>query len=75
MCKCLHRLSFIYRVLPLQPQKTLDTDLSAQEFQESVKTYQVIRNPYLRGQRLCIYLKGEFIVVFQTVKLYVSLSQ
>lgn len=37
-------VSTVDRVLPLQPQKTLDTDLSAPEFQESVKIYQVIRN-------------------------------
>lgn len=33
---------FICRVLPLQPQKTLDTDPSAPECQENVKIYQVI---------------------------------
>lgn len=32
----------IYRVLPPQPQKILDTDLSAPECQENVKIYQVI---------------------------------
>lgn len=32
----------MYRVLPLQPQKILDTDLSAPECQENVKIYQVI---------------------------------
>lgn len=33
-----------YRGLQLQPQKTLDTDLSAPEWQENAKTYQVIWN-------------------------------
>ena len=32
----------MYRGLPLQQQKILDTDLSAQECQENVKIYQVI---------------------------------
>lgn len=31
-----------YRGLRLQPQKILDTDLSAPEWQENAKTYQVI---------------------------------
>lgn len=34
----------IYRVLPLRPQKVLDTDLNDLECQENVKTYQVIRS-------------------------------
>lgn len=33
----------IYRVLPLRPQKVLDTDPNDPEWQENVKTYQVIR--------------------------------
>lgn len=37
---------FKYRVLPLQPQKTLDTDLSVPEFLESVKIYQVSKKTF-----------------------------
>lgn len=38
-------LTFLtHRVLPPQPQKILDTDLSAPECQENVKIYQVIGN-------------------------------
>lgn len=40
-------LTFFHRGLPPQTQKTLDTDLSAQEFQESVRIYQVIMNTIL----------------------------
>lgn len=60
----------IYRVLPLRPQKVLDTDLNDPECQENVKIYQVIRSTL---QNCCcmfgLGFKGYFEAVWQWLEI------
>lgn len=54
------RFPLVCRVLPLQQQKTLDTDLSVPEFQESVQIYQVLTHIVLS----CFFFRAHLSLCF-----------
>lgn len=66
MLRCPYWLFIIYRVLPRQPQKTLDTDLSAPECPGNVRIYQVIRKILIEVWRNVYPPQGRILFVFPT---------